>query len=38
MWNIGLIQIQQYYEKLVTQRGDLKNEVKRVNMVDVVSI
>jgi hypothetical protein len=41
MWNIDLVQIQQCYDKQVTQRGSHKKErikeVKKVSMVDVHS-
>jgi hypothetical protein len=43
MWNIDLIQIQQYYEKQVIARGshivegeDKKKGIKKVNMIDVL--
>jgi hypothetical protein len=40
MWNIDLIQIQQYYEKQsILTEGHIKEGVKKVNMVvDVLSI
>jgi hypothetical protein len=44
MWNADLIQIQQFYEEQVTLREVTykkkrqKKEVKKVNMVDVLSI
>jgi hypothetical protein len=44
MWNIDLIQIHRYYEKLVTLMGRShmrewgKKEIKRVNMVNTLSI
>jgi hypothetical protein len=44
MWNMDLIQIQQYYKKQVMLRevtyegGGKKKEVKKMKMVDVLSI
>jgi hypothetical protein len=44
MWNIDLIQIQQFYEKLVTlrevtyEKGQVSNESKKMNTVDILSI
>jgi hypothetical protein len=42
MWNIDLIQEQQYYEKQVTVRGghtqEGRKKTKKMNIVDILSI